>query len=323
MAPEHCVRTLTIFLCCFFFALSPAHAWNATGHKMIAEIAFDQLDAELQLRVVSVLQQHPRFAEDFTAAMPDEIKGGPDEKRNLWIFKRASIWPDIVPGQGELARDEYHRGTWHYINLAVFLTPEDKNDLRGKLEQNTSLQFDPPLARGLNIVQALQGNLAVWRDAAASEADKAVALCWILHLTGDLHQPLHTVALFSRAYFPVGDRGGNSIRIEQEPKPTNLHAVWDDLPNDFADQLSTLSPIALPANEDVTLASLEKWLQRHAQLASEFVYTDSLKNDLVVGLEADGNAAMTLSNDYRSNARDLAQKQVTAAGHRIAALLSN
>jgi len=317
------VRTLTIFLCCFFSTLSPAHAWNATGHRMTAEIAFNRLDVELQLRVVSVLQQHPRFAEDFAAAMPDKIKRGSDEKRNLWIFERASIWPDIVPGQGELARDEYHRGTWHYINLPVFLTPEDENDLRGKLQQNTALRFDPPLERGLNIVQALQGNLAVWRDAAASESDKAVALCWILHLTGDLHQPLHTVALFSRAYFPAGDRGGNNIRIPQDPKPTNLHAVWDDLPNEFAGQLSTLSPIAMPVNEDVTLASLEIWLKRHARLASEYVYTESLKNDLVVGLKADSNAAMTLSEDYRSKARDLAKKQVMAAGYRIAALLSD
>jgi len=312
------MRTLTIFLCCFFVVPSSARAWNATGHKMTAEIAFNQLDANQQRELVAVLRSHPRFVEDFASNMPREIRRGSDREQGLWIFQRASIWPDIVPNRGESARDEYHRGTWHYINLPNFLTPEDESELDGKLGQNISLEPEP-LQKGLNVVQALQGNLRVWRDDAAIDADRAIALCWILHLTGDLHQPLHTVALFSRAYFPTGDRGGNSIRIEQEPKPSNLHAVWDDLPNDFADQLPTLLTTKMPANEDVTLASLA---QRHSLLASEYVYTQSLKNDLLGELKADDNAAIKLSAEYRANAGALAEDQIVAAGHRIAALLS-
>ena len=314
------MRTLTIFLSCVLVAPSPAHAWNATGHKMTAEIAFRQLAAEQQRSVAAVLRAHPRFAEDFAAVMPEEIADGSAGEQDLWIFRRASIWPDVVPNQGETARNEYHRGTWHYINLPVYLTPEDEKDLAGTLDHNMSRAYEPPLRQGLNVVQALQGNLQVWRDAAATDAQRAVALCWILHLTGDLHQPLHTVALFSRAYFPLGDRGGNSIRIQQPPQPTNLHAVWDGLPNNFADQLPALLAIEPPANDDVPLDPAE-WSRIHSELAIAYVYTERLKNQLTTRLAADGGAAMKLSAEYRSEAAARARQQVIAAGHRIAALL--
>lgn len=67
------------------------------------------------------------------------------------------------------------------------------------------------------------------RDRRAPLADRQRALRFIIHIVGDLHQPLH-----------VGngtDRGGNSVRVTWFGKPTNLHAVWDsDLVDD--EQLS-------------------------------------------------------------------------------------
>ena len=55
---------------------------------------------------------------------------------------------------------------------------------------------------------------------------KAVALCWIMHDVGDIHQPLHSTALFSVDQFPQGDKGGNSIPLVHG---RNLHSVWDGL----------------------------------------------------------------------------------------------
>ena len=163
--------------------------------------------------------------------------------------------------------------------------------------------------------------MTVWQDQSAADADKAVALCWILHLTGDLHQPLHTVALFSRGHFPAGDRGGNDIRIERSPRPTNLHAVWDSLPNEFADLTPSASTLATLADDVVTIDSPAAWLLRHYELALEFAYTPGLKADLQVGLAKGAAAAMTLNEAYRSRAGAIAKEQVIMAGHRIATLL--
>jgi hypothetical protein len=57
------------------------------------------------------------------------------------------------------------------------------------------------------------------QDPSASLADKQLALRFVVHLVGDLHQPLH-----------VGkccDKGGNDVKVTWFGKPTNLHAVWD------------------------------------------------------------------------------------------------
>src|SRR5947208_1525758 len=66
----------------------------------------------------------------------------------------------------------------------------------------------------------------------APERTKAVALCWIFHLIGDVHQPLHTVALFTTAFPPPeGDRGGTrfSLRAREGASTISLHTFWDDL----------------------------------------------------------------------------------------------
>jgi S1/P1 Nuclease len=57
---------------------------------------------------------------------------------------------------------------------------------------------------------------------------KAIALAWLFHLFGDIHQPLHTAQLFTVKY-SQGDRGGNEIcvRVTQAGQPMDLHSFWD------------------------------------------------------------------------------------------------
>ena len=63
----------------------------------------------------------------------------------------------------------------------------------------------------------------------ALAANKAVVLCWIFHLVGDVHQPLHVVSMFTPE-LPDGDRGGNLIFVRPRPDspPMRLHAFWDN-----------------------------------------------------------------------------------------------
>ncbi len=74
---------------------------------------------------------------------------------------------------------------------------------------------------------ALKQALGVLRGGKAEDPDKAVALCWLLHLVGDLHQPLHAATLLARAESlpksgfdpapdfaaPGGDEGGNRLAV--------------------------------------------------------------------------------------------------------------
>jgi S1/P1 Nuclease len=61
--------------------------------------------------------------------------------------------------------------------------------------------------------------LAVLKNPASSQAEKAFALKFVVHLLGDLHQPLHVGG--------GNDKGGNACRVTWHGKPSNLHTVWD------------------------------------------------------------------------------------------------
>ncbi len=69
-------------------------------------------------------------------------------------------------------------------------------------------------------VTALDRFVAVLRDPAASQADKALALRFVVHVVSDLHNPLHAGK--------EGDRGGNDVRVTWFDAPQNLHWVWDE-----------------------------------------------------------------------------------------------
>src|SRR5215470_869666 len=107
-----------------------------------------------------------------------------------------------------------NRGTWHFINWPF--KPEG---------QPASVQANEPAA--VNILTAMAENQRIL----ANENDpgrKAIAIAWLFHLVGDIHQPLHTVQLFTVDY-PRGDRGGNEIcvQVTKAGQPMDLHRFWD------------------------------------------------------------------------------------------------
>ena len=65
---------------------------------------------------------------------------------------------------------------------------------------------------------------------ASSDLDalKSYDLTWLLHLVGDVHQPLHCATRVSSAQ-PAGDWGGNPVNICSPSCRGELHAFWDDI----------------------------------------------------------------------------------------------
>ena len=121
-----------------------------------------------------------------------EILGGAES------LDEAANWPDEMRS----APGEFWQKTatpWHYVTL-------------------NGIIYDHAPPEG-DALQALNHFRSVLQDPNASRADKQMALRFIVHLVGDLHQPLH-----------VGkccDKGGNDVKVTWFGKPTNLHAVWD------------------------------------------------------------------------------------------------
>ena len=158
--------------------------------------------------------------------------------------------------------------------------------------------------------------------------EKGVYICWLFHVVGDLHQPLHSSALFSQVAFPDGDRGGNLIRTNAG----NLHSFWDGLlgrnidPNDVRlesaelrmnDEMVALGETAL---EDL---NPEVWAEEGHELCEEFVYSEAIR--AAVERREEGSSSIVesvnLPNAYMTEAGTRARRRVVEAGFRLGSLL--
>jgi hypothetical protein len=137
-------------------------------------------------RIKAVLEKHPWYTNQWQARLQDV----PVADHGLVLFMQAARWPDDV----RIRDRQQNRGPWHYINWPF--KPEGQPDTVQVREP------DP-----LNILTAMAENESVVKNGNDSER-KAIALAWLFHLVGDIHQPLHTAQLFTTEY-AQGDRGGN------------------------------------------------------------------------------------------------------------------
>jgi hypothetical protein len=125
--------------------------------------------------VRAMLEKHPWYANQWQTRLPVV----PVADHGLVLFMQASRWADDVRSQGKAQ----NRPSWHYINLPF--KPDGQ-------PANVQIREPDPL----NILTALAENENVVKNENDSE-QKAIALTWLFHLVGDIHQPLHTTQLFT------------------------------------------------------------------------------------------------------------------------------
>jgi hypothetical protein len=321
------MRTTVTFLLVWSLINSPVAAWNAAGHKIIASIAFRQLTPAEQGKVVAILKRHPRFSEDFAEQMPDDIRTADEATQNEWLFQQAAVWADLVRS-GPPEKQAFNRGEWHYVNLPVFLTDAARSELDGTLTANVAME--PPTDAGvdtarMNIVQVIKlARKEVANEKASPEA-KALWLAWLFHDVGDIHQPLHSSALYSTRLFPDGDRGGNSIKTRQAG---NLHALWDQFPG-RDDSLSGARNRAISDMADADQARLAAsnldetvWLNESHALAKSTAYDDELLAALrKMELAANGDDEIDLSEEYLKGGGARSASRLVQAGYRLGEVL--
>ena len=353
-------RSAGVLAVASLLCLAPAAgAWWDAGHETVAAVAWRRLSPAARSEYGDLLREHPRFEEDFLAEMPPEVRAADRVSRDEWLFRRAGVWPDVVrkpeddpPADGPDRRELYHRGTWHYVNIPLYLTAADEAGVRAKLDAGEisapNTDFTVPAgvtaddaagdAAGMNVVQALRYNLAVVRDRSNPAADRAVALCWVLHLGGDVHQPMHSVALFSDALYPEGDKGGNGVAVlETATQPgRNLHAVWDAAPGQTftpvevklnADRLTADPGLAAAGEAAADVLDPAAWAEESRELAKWAVYTPDVlafvraRERAAEAGERPDPAPLRAAPDYLSDAERLADRRLTEAGYRLGAVL--
>lgn len=309
-----------------------ALAWWDFSHNLTGEIAFAQLTPATRASLATILQAHPRLQADFMDAMPAAIRSSDADTRLSWLLGRAAYWPDLARDFPEPDRSRYNRPTWHYIdgalvrgaanrqgNTYVDLAPFPDRPAGAAATLNSAADVD-------NVLHALDWNTRVFTDPASSLADKAVALCWILHLGGDIHQPLHTGTAFSPVALERGDSGGNGVPTDQ---PANLHGRWDGALSDqvYAATLAELlgqTDAASRARLDADNGDWATWMaESRAVLTGGAVYDDAIRDAIRAADAAGGRVqAVTLGPAYIRRMKSIATDRVLQAGLRLGTWLA-
>ncbi|MCJ8345577.1 S1/P1 nuclease, partial [bacterium] len=179
-----------------------------------------------------------------------------------------------------------HTFWWHFINLKEGLKYQEvKANPKG------------------DIVEAIGRFSKQLADTSLDLKTRQEALKWLVHLLGDIHQPLHAGK--------AKDQGGNLVKVKWFGEKSNLHEVWDQKIIDFQ-QLSYTE-----FSDGIRFASIsqiEKW-----QNSDVFTWLDEV---MVLRKRVYDLKSEELSYSYQAHNKGLVDSQLLKAGVRLAGLLN-
>ena len=275
---------------------------------IVAAQAFHELSPEQRQKVTEILRNHSE-ADKWEKEVP-ENDATLDE--GLVLFMGASKWPDEI----KFGHSEWNHRAWHYVDHPV--RPE------GPLFESSPAPQD-------DIVFAIHQCVKNLKDPKVSAKDKANWLSWLIHITGDISQPLHCCTLVNDDFHaPEGDRGGNLFFVRAgSGKGIPLHKMWDDAGGTSKGFHTKL--LRGYVNEAIQLGSEfkreglvelqenttpEAWARESWQIAVDQVY---LRGQLQYGKNAD--TAPLLPEGYTKNLKAISQRRLALAGFRLADLI--
>ena len=281
---------------------TPARAWTPQGHMATGALAYDDLERRDPAAVATILRLLPALP--YRMQLDDALKGKTGSERDRLAFEWMARWPD------DARSGPWSHPDWHYAEQVV-------SPWRAVL----------PFTFGKAVPQFAR-NLAVARDPHAPAAERAVAICWVMHIAGDMHQPLHA-GMWMSWRFPLTDRGGTTAWVRASPtaESQTLHDFWDAAGAAKGDPLRRAPVLTLavetghpnpvaPAVADPA-AAFAQWVAISRALALHVAYADGA---LKPG--ASPRTAPVLDRAYVQQVRTVSQARLAQAGYRIGALLA-
>jgi hypothetical protein len=195
---------------------------------------------------------------------------------------QVGVWADYVRSDP----DWRHADDWHWVTIPDGMT-------YGESEKNPNG----------DVLEALARFEATLRDDAAPLGKQRDALRFLVHMMGDLHQPLHVGT--------GADRGGNQVLVTWMGEPTNLHTVWDD---------------KVIESEELSFSELAEFLGHPtpSQVAgwSQGTYVDWAMESMALRPLVYDLGDRRLSWDYRYRAIPVIHERILQAGVRLAWVLN-
>lgn len=272
-----------VCICISFCFASKSQAWNAVGHMVVSQMAYNHLEPAAKTKcdmLIAVVLTNGSSANN--------------------TFVTAAIWADDY-------KTSLGTAIWHYIDLPFSLDGTATNGV-------TPASFD--------VVRAINQCIATLQSSTADATNQATSLRYLLHFTGDIHQPLHCSTAVS-SLSPNGDGGGNSFSLTGFW--SNLHSLWDGgggyLTNSISRPLTTSGQATLDAKvleietsypytaNAGTIPNPMNWAQEGLNLAKSVSY---------VGI----TRGSTPSAAYLITTQSTTQQRMALGGHRLADLLN-
>jgi S1/P1 Nuclease len=289
-------RSVSVSLICAM-ALWPAsaQAWGDEGHQIVALIAEHYLDAAVKLRVQRLL------ATDASALVSDSSMAS------------EATWADRYRDSDRDTSALRYRQTrqWHYVDLELGAPDMERACFaHPALPPGTPASAGPAADCVVDKIDQFEAELA---NPGTSSDERRLALQFLLHLIGDLHQPLHVS--------DDADEGGNLKRVSARGmRAGNLHHYWDV---EFVRQLGgEPQPVASMLMARISATDISTWQRgTTADWAREsFALAKAVAYDALPAPGARGH--YRLSAGYVRGAVDAVQLQLSRAGVRLAAVLN-
>jgi hypothetical protein len=287
-------------------------AWNGTGHRLVASIAWDNLSDTARKNIVQLMLKAPKGN-----CLRELFKSSDGDRE---FFVEAATWPDILRGgKGVPAQcTNLHKPEWHFKDRFWSGFSGDS--------QNPPKDLNRPLAK-VNAVERLE-MFRPFVNGTGKVGDRAMDVAWILHLVGDIHQPLHTSGRVT-ATEQNGDGGGNTffvgptMIIKGKKVTPKLHGFWDNIvdnaeprkPNEgnvsYIKRLTEKFESDFPKSHFTNLqpAQFDKWAIESLRKAQQNAYPKTLKR------------GVSPSSQYQTNTFRIAEESIAEAGYRLADLL--
>jgi hypothetical protein len=287
-------------LLCFagllLFVHASAIAWSSAGHMVIAAEAWRELPPDTRAKVAELLKSHP----DYTKWESSFIGESSALQLPEFVFMRANTWPDEIRRRG----NQYDHPHWHYVDYPL---------------KPPSFRMEPEPAPTDDALYGIKQCEKALSGTKASAQERAIYLSWLIHLIGDLHQPLHCASLLNDTY-PTGDKGGNDFYVMPGTKGIKLHSLWDGLLGTSGKPQSHINYAVEITNghprkslKELRTKKPKGWSLEGRSLAIEKVY---LHGELKGSASED--TAPSLPEGYTKTAKAVADKQAALAGYRLA-----
>lgn len=221
---------------------SPALAWWEYGHETVGQIAFDKVKPSTRAKIAAMMKQGKLL--DTPTCKIDTVEG-------------LAYWPDCI----KTLKDRFsYAYPWHYQNVDIC----------------KPFNLKPACADGNCVSAQVTRNAKLLADKSLPMRERVMALAFLFHFVGDLHQPMHAG--------DRSDRGGNDLKAAYgayAPDRLNIHAIWDGF---LAERAISSPPAGAKGLEsettpDMAAGTVEDWSRENWQVAHDVVYATALGGD--------------------------------------------